>query len=457
MPAVEGATLYIPPTFNIEAEQPEFATLDVDDMVTSAEQMTTDAGWQATVDQLMAAANEVLGTNALNVLEESVNPMTDAVNNGIVPSRLAANFYSWLHGYAGVDNIPTTGTYAFVEGYILQWARQYGWATLVGPPAPTPAGQAAAASPTPTLPLPGVVNPPATLPSPSVGQSQVGKAAREIVPSHVSVTGLSPETAAAIQAAVGVASADVLKAQAAVVDDLLPNMAPGQVPQALSQLNTAVNALVHQMSLVRAGVYPTGFVGVQQALNGGLQALNGAEQAIQHLTDQLAEKADSGLETDIKAVSLTLAGVAGTVATVVGTTVPALEGELGTLTGTVNKLGDQVTNTIEPELARLTPEVNANTAKLALTTDECLAQLCDELNNVGNPIQKGGATPGLLGKLGGLLGAVWGVGALLALFDTLETLLNSQAAISAMVSDVEQLAGWASSAATAIEADLPLS
>lgn len=416
----------------------------------------TAQDWDGSMAKVYNLAGEQLTADQLNVLQQAGNALTDMVNDGIVPPAQARNFFYWLLGGALVASIPAVDTYEFVQGYVTQWARQNGWATLVGPVAPTPAVQAFIESATAASPLPSVQVPAPVLPSPSQGQQAVVQGTTGITPS--TVTGGTPEGVSAdqVSAALAVTAVDVLRVVAKVFDGMLPNMAPGQVPEALSQLNTAVNALEAQMGQVRAGQWPRGFIGLQEAVGGALQALNGLSQEVGILAQQMATKADSGLEDAIEAVSNTVSGIGDQVTGIVDNSIPELAAGIGTLTGTVGALDSLVDGSVVPGLASVTDLANQSAAKLALTDDDCLEALCDAETNVTDPIKAGGATPSLLSKLGSLLGLGWTVGALLAFLEAMATMFQAPIALQGVVTDVEQLASWAESAAIAIEQELPL-
>jgi hypothetical protein len=390
-------------------------------------------------------------------VKDTTDALADAINDGIIPVAQAGNFWFWLAYNIKVAFIPTVATYAFVQGYIVQWAQENGWATMGPNPLPTPLATQAPQSVNAPAPLPGTVNPPAALPSPTVGQSTVARGAREIVPSQVPAADLTPAQAAAVQAAIGVASVDILKAHAAVNDLMLGALAPGQVPQALSQLNTAVSALEAQMAQVRAGEWPRGYQGTLQALNGGLEALYNVSLEVGNLADQLAEKAGSALETTVDNVSAQAKATAASVAVILDTSIPGLAEGLGTLTGQVGDLATDLATTVTPELASLSDRVAATEATLALTTEECLAALCGSQEDVTDPITEGGATPSLLKQLGSLLTRGLEIGALMSLVEGLVTLANTKIAVNAIISDTETITGWAVKAAGVIETDFDLS
>lgn len=409
------------------------------------------------------------------VLAETSDAVGDAVNNGIVPSTEAYRFFSWLLYTAGVLLIPTAGTYAFVSGYVTKWAQGNGWATLVGPPAPTPAVQALIQSlevpppgvttapgpgtaPTPTsepspVPLPVVPLAPVPLSKPTLGQQTIAAGSQGLTGGTVQAGGPGDVSAAQVSAALNALATQVVELQANVLDDMLPGMAPGQVPEALRQMNTAISAIEHQLSMVRNGIWPRGFVGLQQAFNGAAQALNGIAQEVNILHDQMAEKADSSLEDSITEMGLTVGTLTGAVGTITGTTIPAIDSAVSTVTSRVGAVESDLSTNVEPRLSTVEGEATQAAAKLALTTDECLAQLCSDQANVTNPIKDGGATPSLLKQLGNLLGKAFEWGMLATLADGLLTILDAKAALTAVAKDTAVIETWAVGAAAVIEAD----
>ena len=121
----------------------------------------------------------------------------------------------------------------------------------------------------------------------------------------------------------------------------------------------------------------------------------------------------------------------------------------------MGSLDTELSTKVEPELDQVVKDTAANTKMLSGTDQDCLDALCDDQGNVINPIKNSGATPGLLSKLGALLGAGWALGTLLSLMDAIAVLFQAPVALQAVVEDVEQLSSWASSAAIAIEQELP--
>jgi uncharacterized protein YoxC len=383
-------------------------------------------------DRITAAVNGNFGANS--TIEEDIwTSVLNAMQADQLPYTQVSPFFNWLRTAQDMVSIPP----ALVQGdgfnqLLAQYATQRLGLTV------------------PTYIAPG----PPVLPSPSHGQTTVARGAREVAPSQVPSGDLSPASIAAIQTAIGVASADILKVQAAVVDAMLPNMAPGQVPQALDQLNTAANALENQMAGVLTTLNKNATGSLAAQVNGALETINGLAQEVNILAEDVAMKADSTIGDDVNANTAEIGTLSAAMATVVGTAIPDLANGLGNLTGQVGALDNTVTNEIEPQLAQNTEDIAANTDTLSGTDKDCLDQLCDAEGNVINPIKNGGATPSLLGKLGALLGAAWGVSTLIGIFDVIATLIDAPLALNAVAKDVELISGWAESAATTIMDDL---
>lgn len=382
-------------------------------------------------DRILAAENGNFGANS-GLEQEMWTSVLNAVQADQLPYTSVQPFFNWLRTAQEMVSIPPE---LVAGGGFNQLLAQYATQVL---------GLAI-----PTYVAPG----PPELPSPTVGQTTVAKGARELVPTTINPPGIDAGTAAAIQAAIGVATADILKVQAAVTDAMLPNLKPGQVTQALDQLNRAANALENQMTGVLTTLNRNATGSLAAQLNGALETLNGLAQEVGILAQDVAMKAESKIGDDVNANTTAIAGVAATVGTIAGTTIPYLEGELGSLTGQLNGLTDTVANTVEPKLAQVADQTVANTTELSGTDKECLDQLCDALNNVTSPIKEGGATPSLLKTLGGLLTKGLELGILAGIVDTLVAVFDAPLAVSSVVQDTELMSTWAENAVSAINAD----
>lgn len=439
--------------FGAGVEDGEISTVSVVDMLPTFSDVTTADQLGAEAQAWLASQQELVAPDVFAAMQETVDPLTDAVNDGIVPASQARYFFFWLAYNAGVTLIPAAGIYAFVQGYVLKWAQGNGWATLGPNPVPTPAVQAMIESANAAQPLPGAQTAAPTLPTPSRGQQSATTAAGQ--GTKVTVSGGSPDSVTPQEATDALATTFVESMQvlARVIDAMLPGMAPGQVPEALSELNTAVNALENQMQQVRNGVWPRGYQGALQALNGGLEALHGLAQEVNELHEQMAEKADSSLEDNIKAVGTQTDTNTSAIDTINNVSIPEIAAGLTGLTSTVGALQSQVNDDIVPELNATRAEADATTEELSGTDKDCLDELCDAINNVTDPIEEGGANPSLLKKLGGLLGAIYGVGALLSALEALEVLIDAPAIVTAVVQDTQTMSTWATQAAAVIESD----
>lgn len=402
-------------------------------------------------DQASVIASAQTELEALNTVQDVINLYTNtiitptspavvdvfqAVQNAITADELpyedTANFFNWLRYTKNEQTITLEDAQG---GQINQWLVQYGTQVL--------------GLNIPGAPVPG----PIELPSPSVGQTTVAKGAREVKPQTITAPAFSADQAAAIQAAIGIASADILKVQAAVIDAMLPDLAPGQVPQALNQLNTAASALENQMGQVMKTLDASQQGTLAAQLNGALEALHGLSQEVNTLADQVAEKASSALEDSINTNTAEIALVSGELGAVVNTVLPTLSGQIDTVASQTEATATTVANEIKPELAQVSQTTDNLTNELSGTDKECLDQLCDAINNVSNPIKEGGATPGLLKGLGNLLTKAIELGILATIVDALVTVADAPIALSAVVQDTELMSKWATSAANVITTD----
>lgn len=431
--------------------------IDVEALRNNAPQFWT-VGDSAALDQEYTAyINELQADYPPQVaaaFDAALSPVKLAIDDGTITPPQGEQFLRWLNYNKGVTSIANDATTTpTMTSYLSQWIiEQSNLTQKLGPipitPAPAPI--------TPVAPAPTLApNPPAPapLPTPTPGQQATVSASQGITGGTVAGTGGEGVSAAQVSAALAATAVEVLEVVARVFDAFLPGMAPGQVPEALRQLNQAAHVLEDQLAVLRATT--TGHaVG---SLSGQITALQAALALVQlnitNLQDQLAEKADSGLEDDLAGAKSQIAEVAGTVGTLSTVTVPALASGLQSLTSTVGALDSEITTKIAPQLTATAQATDANTETLSGTDKDCLDQLCDAEGNVINPITEGGATPSLLGKLGGLLGALFGVGAIMTAVEALETLLDAPAVVTAVVQDTETMTTWATQAAGVITGD----
>lgn len=431
--------------------------IDVEALRNNAPQFWT-VGDSAALDQEYTAyINELQADYPPQVaaaFDAALSPVKLAIDDGTITPPQGEQFLRWLNYNKGVTSIANDATTTpTMTSYLSQWIiEQSNLTQKLGPipitPAPAPITPVA---PAPVL-APNPPTPPA-LPTPTPGQ-QATVGASQGVSGHT-VTGTLAEgtSAAQVSAALAATAVDILEVVARVVDAFLPGMAPGQVPEALGQLNQAVHVLEDQLAVLRATTTGHAVGSLSGQITALQAALNLVQLNITNLTDQLAEKADSGLEDDLAGAKSQIAEVAGTVGTLSTVTIPALAGLLNSTTSELGKLDTQVQDQIAPELNATKAATDANTDTLSGTDKDCLDQLCDAEGNVINPITEGGATKSLLGKLGGLLGAVFGIGGFLTVVEAIETLVDAPAIVTAVVQDTATLTEWATQAAGVIEAD----
>jgi hypothetical protein len=440
---------------------------------TVADSAALDQEWAAYVNELQADYPPQVSA----AFEAAMSPIKLAIDDGTITPPQGEAFLRWLNYNKGVTSVTfdatTTSTMtSYLSAWIIEQSKLVAPPTTPAPvpapgpvttpvptpaPVPPPAPVTAPVVITPVEPAPSLApNPPAPAPLPTPSQGQVTTSTAMATVTSSTVTGGTDEgtSAAQVSAALAVTAVGILEVVAKVFDAFLPHMAPGQVPEALGQLNQAVHVLEDQLAVLRATT--TGHaVG---SLSGQITALQAALALVQtnitDLTDQLAEKADSGLEDDLAGTKSQVSELAGTVGTLSAVTVPALAGGLATLTSTVGALDSEVQDKLAPQLNATTEATAANTAMLSGTDQDCLDQLCDAEGNVINPIKEGGATPSLLKQLGGLLAGAAGLGLVVSFLDSIFDVAQAKAAVQGVVADAETLGKWATSAAGAIESEL---
>jgi hypothetical protein len=444
----------LPVAFDILNDDGTISVIGLEDSLNVAVTAADVSQFDQAFADILADLQETQPADVVSAWQSAVTPLKAVVDSGELSPGDVNSFLRWLgfnKGLTSLVNDATTST--AMSGYIAAWAAEQG---LVAPAPPNvqpnvPATEPVATAPAaPIVPRPAVAPP---LPVPTPGQSATSTAMATVTSSTVAGGTDEGTSAAQVSAALAVTAVNVLEVVAKVFDAFLPGMAPGQVPQALGQLNQALHVTEDQLATLRATTtgHATG------SLSGQITALQGVvasiQAAIAQLQAQMAEKADSALEDNIHENTAAIAALAGTVGVLTGTTIPALTSHIDSVATDLGTLDNTVTNTVEPELAQVKADTDANTDELSGTDKDCLDQLCDAEGNVINPIVQGGATPSLLGKLGGLLGALFGVGAIATAIEALETLLDAPAVVTAVVQDTETMSLWATQAAAVIEAD----
>lgn len=386
--------------------------------------------------------------------EAAISPIQTSIDDGVITPAQGNAFLRWLNYNKGVTSIPNDANVtATMQSYLSSWIiEQSGLSPTTPAPAPAPAPRPIQ----PVEPAPPIApNPPAPAPlsTPTKGQATTVKASAGITSSTVTGTLQEGTSAPQVSAALAVTAVNTLQVVARVVDDMLPGMAPGQVPEALTQLNQAAHVLENQLAILRATT--TGHA--KGSLSSQITTLQGLVRAIDAeistLQDQMAEKASSALEDGLSATQIEIDTLGLAVGTITGTTIPALASRLGTAEQEVASVADTVTNKVQPELAGVKSQADTLATELSGTDKECLDKLCDAEGNVTDPIQEGGATPSQLKQLSNMLGKLFEWGALITLVDGIFSIFDSRAAVQGVVSDTETIAAWAVSAASYVESD----
>ena len=304
-------------------------------------------------------------------------------------------------------------------------------------------------------PHPARVQPPARKPAgPTPGQRAVTTAARGIHTRTVPGGGLDRAQTAAVSQAIGVAFADMLRAQAAVIDAYFGPITPGELPQALGDLFRADSILSHQVARLAdevSGKAPAHVVG---HLHGVQQALHGLEQEVNLQAEQLAETKPSTLHTHVEDNTKLIEGIGTRVNHIGQSVIPAIAAGLTVVDRNLTNL-NKLTEGISS--GHLQARLNAIAQDVPPKLPEHVAQLedcCAENASVTRPITEGGATPSLLGKLGGMLKQALYLGFMATALDGVVALLDMRAVIATTVVDTETLSRWAESSAKVIEADM---
>ena len=372
-------------------------------------------------------------------LQKMIDQVEDVTGLKWVQPLEVPAFFDWLNVDQGIAAItPEWVDSGQLYNYAYSWAQATG-ALPPGIPVSAPA----------TAPVPAPV-----LTTPTQGTATTAAVAGTLVQRSVTAPGLTVAEAKAISTAISVALGDVQTLVAGGIDKMLPNLAPGQVPQALSQLYSAVAILERQYAAMRQQLSGPDDGSVLSTLAAIENTLSEVQDDVIVAEDQLELKAGSALETQVTGIGDQVSTNTDAIKTINTVNIPELGAGLAAVTTGLAVTNNLVNNEVVPQLATTTTMATASAAELALTDADCLAKLCDSINNVSEPIVNGGATPSLLGRLGSLLGTAALLGFAATIVDTLLAIFDAKAAVSGVVSDTETLATWAESAANVVMGDL---
>ena len=107
-------------------ESGEISSVAVVDMLPTLDDVNTAGDLVTEINDWLATQQDLVAPDVYTAMQETVDPLTDAVNDGIVPPSQARYFWFWLAYSAGVTLIPAAGIYAFVQGYVVKWAQSNG-------------------------------------------------------------------------------------------------------------------------------------------------------------------------------------------------------------------------------------------------------------------------------------------------------------------------------------------
>lgn len=384
-------------------------------------------------DAIMRSAQRILDDQAADLFRGTLSVVRDAVDGGDIPPAAAPDFVRWLFYDQGIPVITASMLAGgALTGLLLRYEVKKGYK--------------------PRSALPKTA--PAPLPTPTEGQKSVARQAAKIVNQQVTAPGFDKAQTAAISKAIGTATADVLKVQAATFDEWLAPMVPGQVPANLTDLDRATSTLERQVSDLLAGVRQLGTKATKGELATVQAGLAAVGDEIAKLQSQLDLEAPSALDSHVNAIGDQVTRNTDAIARLVadlpdlatGASVAAIGAEVAHIG---KQLALEVPSALDTHLNAVAKVANVAEVAAKDALDCCEAQTA----NLGNVVSALGGK-GLLSALGSLaLKAVEGV-FIAGLLDTALAIVDLPAVVPTTVIDTEALSGWAISAAAVIESDL---
>ena len=471
----------------------EVSTLYLYDTSAQIALATTPAEVANVFDDIEASVTRIYGPVQADEINGVWRGIEAAINDGDLTPGQIPGFFSYMRFNLGVPSLTAAAvTAAGIAGLILKYKLHLGYdlepmplpgtATVptapvqptVTPapyptPVPVPGGPAPVPVPTPPVPVPispPVVPPPVvTPPSPSssaptapapvavgqpqtTGQKVVVQAATQLVNQSVTAPGLTPAEAKAISTAIGISVVDVYKVVAQVIDLMLPNLAPGQVPAALTDLFQATKVLESQLDPIISGIRDNGGMATGNQVTFLAEAIQGLVGQIGQLDSELQERAPSSLGTDLDTTKTAVAanttaitGIEQVLPTLATTT--ALQGVQTEVTTTVEQLGMTAPSQLGSELGTTTA-IAQDALRVAEDAEACCSAQTSRLDD--DETQLGGKPN--LPNLGKIAGWLFGLGFVATLLDTVVAVFDLPAAFAGTVDDVETLSSWADAAAT---------
>ena len=440
-------------TFDVADELANFTT------ATSPEDLQVHLADRLAIEKPFMSAADYATWDAID------DAFFEAYSSGYLNPPQYPAFFNWLYYNQGISTIGLVGiTSGALIGLIYAYAASHGNNTLgleaalnpgqftypsfVPPPpaiaAPDPAVAPPSTSPQPWAPAAPVAfpNTPAP-PSPNTpGGHIVKQALAGTTPVSITATGVSPEVAAAISAAIQAETSKITGIVASAIDEALGGLQPGHakaqiasnaknisalktavlnlqvsvttdntadIRTDLATITTEVDKLIAQLDLTEASALDTRVNTIGTELQTDFSELT---TKVEKLISQMDLTVPSALDTRLNAV-----GDDATTA-------------LGMLALTIPSKLDSALNTVEHAL----PPIDNDIGKL----QEC----CSENSAVTNPITEGGATPSLLKQLGGILLGASVLTAIVSTLGVVAAMFDGRLELAAIVSDTETVTNW---------------
>ena len=474
------------------------STLYLYDTSAAIAEAATPAEADAVIGDIQASVTRIYGTTQADEINGVWRGIQAAIDDGDLLPKDIPGFFSYLRYNLGIPSLTAAAVAAAgIAGLILKYKLSQGYNLQPTPLPGTTAATTAPVQPTVTLPLaptptpvpnppapvpvtgppvpapspPPVVSPPVvTPPSPvtgspqpsapvavgtpaTTGQSVVVTAAQGIVNQSVTAPGLTPAEAQAISTALGISVADVYGVVARVVDLMLPLMAPGQVPAALTDLFNAVAVLESQLSPIISGIRDNGGMATGDQLAAAQGALQALMAQVGTVEAQLGDQAPSELQTEITALQGQVGANTSAISTLVATvptlaTVAALSDTQVQVTTAVEQLGATAPSVLGENLASTTA-IAQDALRIAEDAEACCSAQTENLSSDENAL--GGKSN--LPNLGKIAGWLFGLTFVAGILDAVVAVFDLPAAFAATAGDAAAISKFADAVAVEVLAN----
>ena len=474
------------------------STLYLYDTSAAIAEAATPAEADAVIGDIQASVTRIYGTTQADEINGVWRGIQAAIDDGDLLPKDIPGFFSYLRYNLGIPSLTAAAVaaagiaglilkYKLSQGYNLEPMPLPGTATATtapvqptvtpapyptpvpvpGGPAPVPVTPVIPVTPvTPVVPSPLPVTPPppgtltANLTTPvavgspaTTGQQVVVAAAQGIVNQSVTAPGLTPAEAQAISTALGISVADVYGVVARVVDLMLPLMAPGQVPAALTDLFNAVAVLESQLSPIISGIRDNGGMATGKQITYLSEAVEGLVAELGTVISQLGDTAPSELQTEITALQGQVGANTSAISTLVATvptlaTVAALSDTQAQVTTAVEQLGATAPSVLGENLASTTA-IAQDALRIAEDAEACCSAQTENLSSDENAL--GGKSN--LPNLGKIAGWLFGLTFVAGILDAVVAVFDLPAAFAATAGDAAAISKFADAVAVEVLAN----